>query len=436
MKIKSKKFLKKIRWVLLLALIAAAVWLAVVKFEFSKPGLLLPGETPVLGRTLTLQAFDRGTGLAEVRVEAEQAGRTIELFSEKFARSLPTFEKTLAFRPIPAGLVDGELLLRFTARDRSWKGGNRAVLEKKMILDSRPPRMTFAGGPDFVTVGGTGAAAYTTDEEAVLSGLQVGKEFFPGFSLGGNRFVVFYSVPAGSPADVLLIGLAEDAAGNRTNASYRPVVRRAAARKDTISLSDKYFADVIPYFKNLDPSLQGTDLEVFLAVNRVQRASDFEKVKAACRESAPKALWSGAFLRLPGSKTMAGFGDHRRYVYKSREIDNQIHLGVDLASVKESPVPAANAGRVVFAGPLGIYGLTVMLDHGLGLFSMYSHLSRIDLAASKDVAKGEILGRTGSTGMAGGDHLHYAMLVRGVFVNPVEWWDAHWIRDNIENKMK
>jgi len=266
--------------------------------------------------------------------------------------------------------------------------------------------------------------------------VQVGGAFFPGVPEDGNRFIVYYAVPQSSPTGIPLIGVAEDPAGNRTNASFRPAIRTAKVRKDTISLSDKYFADVIPYFKNLDPSLQGTDLEVFLTVNRVQRAADFEKVKAACRESAPKALWSGAFLRLPGSKTMAGFGDHRRYAYKGKEIDNQIHLGVDLASVKESPVPAANAGRVVFAGPLGIYGLTVMLDHGLGLFSMYSHLSRIDLAASKDVAKGEILGRSGSTGMAGGDHLHYAMLVRGVFVNPAEWWDAHWIRDNIENRMK
>jgi murein DD-endopeptidase MepM/ murein hydrolase activator NlpD len=54
----------------------------------------------------------------------------------------------------------------------------------------------------------------------------------------------------------------------------------------------------------------------------------------------------------------------------------------------------------------------------------------------RDVAKGDVLGRSGTTGLAGGDHLHFAMLVQGTFVNPVEWWDAHWVGDNIELKLK
>jgi murein DD-endopeptidase MepM/ murein hydrolase activator NlpD len=102
----------------------------------------------------------------------------------------------------------------------------------------------------------------------------------------------------------------------------------------------------------------------------------------------------------------------------------------------QSPVPAGNGGRVVFTGPLGIYGETVILDHGCGLFSTYSHLSVIDVSQDAAVAKGDILGRTGQTGMAGGDHLHFAMIVQGVFVDPVEWWDPHWIQDNIDLKLK
>jgi murein DD-endopeptidase MepM/ murein hydrolase activator NlpD len=82
------------------------------------------------------------------------------------------------------------------------------------------------------------------------------------------------------------------------------------------------------------------------------------------------------------------------------------------------------------------YGNSVVLDHGCGLFSMYAHLSLIDVEAGVVVDKGDILGRTGSTGMAGGDHLHFAMIVQGVFVNPVEWWDPHWIQDNIALKLE
>ena len=133
---------------------------------------------------------------------------------------------------------------------------------------------------------------------------------------------------------------------------------------------------------------------------------------------------------------MAAFGDRRTYTYDGKVVDQQVHLGVDLASTAQCPIPAANAGRVVFADPLGIHGFTVVLDHGLGLFSMYCHLSQIDVAMSQDVTRGQTLGLSGATGLAGGDHLHFAMLIHGAFVNPVEWWDDHWIRDNVELKTR
>ncbi len=149
-----------------------------------------------------------------------------------------------------------------------------------------------------------------------------------------------------------------------------------------------------------------------------------------------KPFGRGPSSACPTPSRWRAIGDARTYVYDGKEIDTQTHLGVDLASLAQSPVPAANAGKVAFAGDLGIYGGTVILDHGQGLFSLYAHLSRIDVEKGKDVARGGVLGLTGSTGMAGGDHLHFAMIVQGVFVNPVEWWDAHWIRDNVELKLK
>jgi murein DD-endopeptidase MepM/ murein hydrolase activator NlpD len=113
-------------------------------------------------------------------------------------------------------------------------------------------------------------------------------------------------------------------------------------------------------------------------------------------------------------------------------VDEQVHQGEDLASLINSPVPAANNGVVVLAEPLGIYGNVVMIDHGMGVCSMYGHLSRIDVKAGERVEKGQPVGLTGTTGLAGGDHLHYSVLVDGYFVNPVEWWDAHWFKDQVE----
>jgi murein DD-endopeptidase MepM/ murein hydrolase activator NlpD len=173
----------------------------------------------------------------------------------------------------------------------------------------------------------------------------------------------------------------------------------------------------------------------FLKFNREVRQDNFKQLLRIVENTDKKLYWKGTFLRLPKSARKAGFADHRRYKYKGHIIDRQIHMGVDLASVAHSPVSASNTGKVAFAEYMGIYGKTVIIDHGFGLFSMYSHLSDFNIKKGQIVSKGEIIGRTGTTGLAGGDHLHFGMLVHNTFINPVEWWDASWIKNNISGKI-
>ena len=129
---------------------------------------------------------------------------------------------------------------------------------------------------------------------------------------------------------------------------------------------------------------------------------------------------------------MAGFAERRTYLYEGRVVDQQTHLGHDLASTRQAPVPASNAGVVVLARYLGIYGQTVVIDHGYGLMTLYSHLSSLEVAEGDEVARNQSLGRTGTTGLSGGDHLHFSVLVGGVMVDPLEWWDVRWLRSRIE----
>jgi murein DD-endopeptidase MepM/ murein hydrolase activator NlpD len=129
---------------------------------------------------------------------------------------------------------------------------------------------------------------------------------------------------------------------------------------------------------------------------------------------------------------MARFGDRRTYIYQGRAVDQQVHQGEDLANLVATPVPSANKGVVLLAEPLGIYGQTVLVDHGLGVCSMYSHLSQMDVKVGDAVEKGKVVGKTGATGLAGGDHLHFSMVVGGTFVDPLEWWDPKWIKDQVE----
>jgi murein DD-endopeptidase MepM/ murein hydrolase activator NlpD len=216
--------------------------------------------------------------------------------------------------------------------------------------------------------------------------------------------------------------------GNEAKQSFSLRLRPKRWRHDKMNLSEGFLSQVSAKF----PEGQQDDLlKTFLEVNRKKRQDNHDKVRQVCATSQPRPLWSGAFQRFQG-KSMARFGDRRTYIWQKRPVDEQVHQGEDLASLIQSPIPAANNGVVVLAAPLGIYGNTVIVDHGMGVFSMYSHLSKIDVKAGERVEKGKTLGLTGTTGLAGGDHLHFSVMIHGDFVNPVEWWDAHWLKDQVE----
>src|SRR5690606_5094484 len=161
-------------------------------------------------------------------------------------------------------------------------------------------------------------------------------------------------------------------------------------------------------------------LASYLRINRDLRRMNNDRIAAMAGETAPQILWEGSFKQLINTAVEAGFADQRSYVYEGNEVDRQVHLGFNLASPTNEPVLSANAGRVLHAGWLGIYGNCVIVDHGMGLQSLYAHLSTVDVAAGDDVAKDQRLGLSGETGLAGGDHLHFTMLLAGNAITPID----------------
>jgi murein DD-endopeptidase MepM/ murein hydrolase activator NlpD len=177
-------------------------------------------------------------------------------------------------------------------------------------------------------------------------------------------------------------------------------------------------------------------LQAFLKVNGELRKRNAEQIAAFAAKTSPQRTWEGPFVQLGNSQVEASFADRRTYIYQGKEIDQQTHLGFDLAVTEHVPVAAANAGTVLNASWLGIYGNCVIIDHGMGVQSLYAHLMSFDVKPGDTVTRGQTIGRSDSTGLAGGDHLHFTMLVGGRMVNPVEWWDAHWIADRVDRKLK
>jgi murein DD-endopeptidase MepM/ murein hydrolase activator NlpD len=180
---------------------------------------------------------------------------------------------------------------------------------------------------------------------------------------------------------------------------------------------------------------EGSLLKNFLEINGHLREADAQKLIALSKKTAPHFLWSQPFVQLGNSKVEASFADYRTYVYNGQEVDHQTHLGFDLAVNQHTPVVAANDGVVVHAGWLDIFGNAIVVDHGCGLQTLYGHLSGIDVKLGDTVKRGQVIGHSGQTGLAAGDHLHFAVLLDGIPVSTIEWWDPHWIHDRIQAKL-
>jgi murein DD-endopeptidase MepM/ murein hydrolase activator NlpD len=378
---------------------------------------------------------DQGLGLKELQVELVQNNQTVPALDKTF--DPPEHEFTATVTPDEKQLEDGHFQVRVTARDASWSGfgaGNTARAERGYQLDTRAPRITLLSTTHNLNQGGSGAVVFTVDEPANSAGVQVGDRFFPAYPRDGGEMVCLFAQPLDvPPAEYDPLVTATDRAGNERSAALPHHANPRRFRKDVIRISDSFLNRKMRQFSDRYPGLSNE--EVFLAVNRDMRKANRAKLKKIGEKTASRPLWNGRFLRMKG-KPMAGFGDQRDYKHNGQVIDHQTHMGVDIASFKRAKVKAANSGRVVFNGFYGIYGNSVIIDHGQGLMTLYAHLSSINVKDGQTVDKGDIIGRTGATGMAGGDHLHYGVLVSGTPVNPKEWWDATWIGNNIDPKLR
>jgi murein DD-endopeptidase MepM/ murein hydrolase activator NlpD len=438
------------------------ILLIVVLVSFFLLALFRTGGVPEITIAPAMQVIGRRTpvrvevaeprrGLTQVKVELLQ-GDKADVLADKTYSVRPWFafwgagtdRDTLSLevgRETIPGLKGGTAVIRVTAgRAGTWlRQPDPSSREISLPVRLTPPSLQITSAQVYVAQGGCEVVSYRVGESAVRDGVRSGEWWFPGYPLPGagkqDRFA-FFAVPYHMSEPNARLE-AEDGVGNKAELSFIDKFFPKAPHTDTIQVTDEFIAKVVPEILSQSPEIRerGSLLESYLAINGELRNKDSAEIKELAAKSRPEFLWNKPFEMIPNGKVMSAFADRRTYQYKGRVIDHQDHLGYDLAVTRQSPVPCANDGIVLLARFFGIFGNAVIVDHGYGIMSLYGHLSSLAVSAGQRVARGEILGRTGATGLAGGDHLHFTILLQGLPVNPVEWWDGHWIKDRVARKL-
>jgi len=429
--------------IIIIGLLLGAYYLQ-PRFEWEAPQIKFTPDSDVLGmKPIEIDVADPGAGLKSVSATLTAGGAERTLVSEKYDQPVSGKKITVALTSALSGVKEGPAILRVSARDGSlWNffKGNETVIQKNVSIDITPPTLELIADDRYVNFGGVGVIVYKPSTDTVTSGVRIGDYFFPGFAGQikdhADHFIALFAHAYNVPAEARAVLVATDKAGNTKEMPLSYELKNVKYKKSTIAVSDNFLqTKVIPLLNDVG-ARQGTPKDVFVAVDKGVRKENEDKIAAVTKKATPSMLWKGAFTQLSNSKVEANFADERTYTYNNEPIDTAYHLGYDLSVTKHYPVEAANSGAVAFTGDLGLYGNAVILDHGLGLFTLYGHLSSIDVKVGDSIQQRQIIGKTGETGFAAGDHLHYGVYLDGVAVLPVEWWDEKWINDNIQPKLE
>jgi murein DD-endopeptidase MepM/ murein hydrolase activator NlpD len=453
--------MRKVLVLLLLVLVGCGIafWYA---GRLSGPTIAITKPTKLVGAVTPVEVTVTAPGgrIGSVHVFFDQDGKSTDLASlaatdvaalHPDASGAVRIAKQISKEAVP-GVRTGPAEIRVVA-DRPVLFGLRTVTSgatQPVQVRLEKPSISVVSTHHYINVGGAEMVVYRVKPMDIESGVMVGEHEYPGFPASGAAVadvhltdpalrVAFFALLWDEPASTNIHVYARDEAGNTARADFDYKTFPKAPKKSKIDVTDKFLERIVPAIEAGSPEVKntGTLVDQFLVLNGALRRKNAATIASLATQTSPEMLWRGeVFHNFANTKAESAFADQRTYIYQGKEIDRQTHLGFDLASFAHAKVVSANRGTVIYAADLGIYGNCVIVDHGMGVQSLYGHLSSIDVPVGAMVEKGQTLGESGMTGMAGGDHLHFTMLVNGQMVNPIEWWDPHWIQDRIVRKLK
>lgn len=423
-----------------LLIIAIVVWGPIVFFmaRSATPVLDLAAPVSSLGQAtpITVHVHDL-RGIRRFSAFVEQNGARYRVWEISQPTSTP--DSTIAFaagiKTAPQ-LKEGKakLILEATSNDLMRR---TAHLERDVTVVTQPPTISVDSEQHYLYIGMAELATLNVSGGWTEAGVRVGDQNFRAWPMPDGKPGLFsmFAFAWNMPAGTIPVVYASNGTGNDVTSPLTvqfPKKEQPRYTTHDLQLTDAFIQKVVG---ELDPNGSGDAVARFVKINNEMRRANNKTLSDLRSNTADKFLWSQPFTRQSHSQAEANFADLRNYIYKGKKIDQQVHLGYDLAVTQHVGVEASNDGRVVYAAPLGIYGNCIVVDHGYGLQTIYGHLSHIDVHVGDTVKRGQVMGQSGMTGMAGGDHVHFAMQLDGVQIDPKEWWDSHWIQDHVAKRV-
>lgn len=429
--------MKKLILVVVVLLIVAAVFFVTTRSVV--PVLELPATLTSVGQAtpVSVRVLD-AHGVRSVRAFVEQNGARYQVFesSQPSTAAETRLDFTAGLKTTPQ-LQGGKakVIVEATSNDVMRKTGK---VEREVMVVTQPPSISADSEQHYLYLGMADLATFTVSGSWTEAGVRVGDQTFRAWPMPGGKPGMFslYAFAWNMPLDTAPVVYAGNGTGSDVSSPLVVIFPKKEQPRYTthdLQLSDAFVQKVV---NELDPNGTGDLIARFVKINNEMRKANNKTLSDLRLKTADKFLWSRPFIRQPHSQAEANFADLRNYIYQGKKVDQQVHLGYDLAVTQHVGVEASNDGKVVYAAPLGIYGNCIVVDHGYGLQSIYGHLSRIDVHEGDMVKQGQVMGLSGMTGMAGGDHIHFAMQLDGVQIDPKEWWDPHWIQDHIAKRVE
>jgi hypothetical protein len=396
-------------------------------------------------------------------VIVRQGVETTELVNKTLDRSHQFAEK-FSLDPVALKLKDGPAEFIIQAWDDSaWK--NRIVVVRPFVVDTEKPQIDIIWSSNSIKEQGTGVAIFkASDANLLATGVQLPDgTLFPGVLASGvdsaftdpNLYVSFFTVPKSDIRKLKAVAL--DVGNNTVATELSTTVERRYASSDQRLVFSKDAITTLAreLFTSLAGDLKGFDsarVESLLKTSqRGERSAEVTMVKALVQEGRPEYLrkirellkagareprrWTRPGI-LAGPPSKIKFGDRVTLADPSGDIVSWSSEGAELESYTGGEsVVAPFTGVIRFAQNLGVYGNTIVIDHGAGIASLYYSLGAIHVDWGGRVELGQRIGQIGSSGFNFGRQTRYMMLVHGYPVDPVDWVDPQRYAEVIEGAL-